>query len=353
MYLCSRNRDLAQLVAHVVRDDEVAGSSPVIPTKQSCRLKIRKPMKFLKDFFYINYHERRALLVILTLLVVSTTMIFIVGSKETMPSEKQQAHNDSIIRHATRQHPGYYEDGLQSSEVFAFDPNTASQSDFQRLGLESWQARNIIKYRNKGGIFSTPRDFARVYGLTKKQFEKLLPFIRIGKDYQPAANFYPRERYNYGYQETAIRTREERKKDTIQYSYPRKLKEGQYININSADTTELQKIPGIGSYYARSIIRYRERLGGFVSMSQIQEVEGVPETALHYMNIDAKHIRKMNVNQLSLAELRKHPYLDFYQAKEIVNYRRTHGPLKSAEELRLLKDFPPAEIERIKPYLAY
>lgn len=79
-------------------------------------------MKFLKDFFYINYHERRALLIILTLLVVSTTMIFIVGSKETMPSEKQQAHNDSIIRHATRQHPGYYEDGLQSSEVFAFDP---------------------------------------------------------------------------------------------------------------------------------------------------------------------------------------------------------------------------------------
>ena len=310
-------------------------------------------MKFLKDFFYINHHERRALLVILTLLVGSTTMIFIVGSKETMPSEKQQAHNDSIIRHATRQQPGYYDEELQSSEVFAFDPNTASQSDFQRLGLESWQARNIIKYRNKGGIFRTPRDFARVYGLTKKQYEKLLPFIRIGKDYQPAANFYPRERYNYGYQETAIRTREERKKDSTQYSYPRKLKEGQYININSADTTELQKIPGIGSYYARSIIRYRERLGGFVSMSQIQEVEGVPETALHYMNIDAKHIRKMNVNQLCLAELRKHPYLNFYQAKEIVNYRRTHGPLKSAEELRLLKDFPPAEIERIKPYLAY
>ena len=117
MYLCSRNRDLAQLVAHVVRDDEVAGSSPVIPTKSRLmclytgdlpwswskwsakfryhkNLKIRKPMKFIKDFFYINYHERRALLVILTLLVVSTTMIFIVGSKETMPSEKQQAHNE-------------------------------------------------------------------------------------------------------------------------------------------------------------------------------------------------------------------------------------------------------------------
>ena len=69
-------------------------------------------MKFLKDFFYIHHHERRALLVILTLLVGSTTMIFIVGSKETMPSEKQQAHNDSIIRHATRQQPGYYVTGM-------------------------------------------------------------------------------------------------------------------------------------------------------------------------------------------------------------------------------------------------
>ena len=79
-------------------------------------------MKFIKDFFYINYHERRALLVILTLLVVSTTMIFIVGSKETMPSEKQQANNDSIIRHATRQQPGYYDEGLQSSEVLPLTP---------------------------------------------------------------------------------------------------------------------------------------------------------------------------------------------------------------------------------------
>lgn len=98
-----------------------------------------------------------------------------------MPSEKQQAHNDSIIRHATRQQPGYYDEGLQSSEVFAFDPNTASQSDFQRLGLESWQARNIIKYRNKGGIFRTPRDFARVYGLTKKQFENCCPLSELVK----------------------------------------------------------------------------------------------------------------------------------------------------------------------------
>lgn len=93
----------------------------------------------------------------------------------------------------------------------------------------------------------------------------------------------------------------------------------------------------------------------WISTTKIQKISEITNFFRHYFlsRTEVKHIRKMNVNQLSLTELRKHPYLNFYQAKEIVNYRRTHGPLKSAEELRLLKDFPPAEIERIKPYLAY
>lgn len=75
-------------------------------------------------------------------------------------------------------------------ELFPFDPNTASAEDFERLGLESWQARSIIRFREKGGIFSRPSDFARVYGITKKTYEVLLPFIQIADDYKPAADFY-------------------------------------------------------------------------------------------------------------------------------------------------------------------
>ena len=128
---------------------------------------------------------------------------------------------------------------------------------------------------------------------------------------------------------------------------------GQHININTADTTELQKIPGIGSYYAKMIIKYRDRLGGFAAAEQLNEIEGIPESALAFIHIDANHIHKLDINKLNLNQLRKHPYLNFYQAKEICDYRRQRGPIKSLEELKLLKDFPPAEIERLTPYISF
>lgn len=113
------------------------------------------------------------------------------------------------------------------------------------------------------------------------------------------------------------------------------------------------KIPGIGSYYAKSITRYREQLGGFASINQLKEIDGLPEEALSFIKITPGEVRKLNINSLSLNQLRRHPYLNFYQAKEICDYRRLRGPFKSLEELKLLKNFPPAEIERLKPYIIF
>ena len=125
------------------------------------------------------------------------------------------------------------------------------------------------------------------------------------------------------------------------------------IAINNADTTELMKIPGIGSYYARTIIRYRDKLGGFASAEQLEEIDGFPEAAISFIQIDAEHIHRLNINKLTLNQLRNHPYINFYQAKEICDYRRQRGPIKSLEELKLLKDFPPDEIERLQPYVCF
>ena len=69
------------------------------------------------------------------------------------------------------------------AERFAFDPNTADSTQLLRLGLKPWQVRSIYRYRAKGGVFSEPADFARVYGLTLKQYRELEPYIRIGRDY--------------------------------------------------------------------------------------------------------------------------------------------------------------------------
>lgn len=210
--------------------------------------------------------------------------------------------------------------------------------------------RSIYRYRAKGGIFRQPSDFARLYGLTRKQYRELRPYIRISPDYLPAADYYaPRRTGNNARSVDSSATKAPR----YTYTARHKLRPGEHIAINSADTTQLQKIPGIGSAYARMIIRYRERLGGFITMAQVLESGPVPESALRYITIDATQVRKLNINKLSLNQLRRHPYINFYQAKAICEYRRLHGPLHSLEELRFSPDFPPAQIERLQPYVTF
>lgn len=339
-------------------------------------------MKF-KDIFYLQKKDRQALLTLLAIMIVCVSLTFLIQEKseddsvtsqlDSTNSNQEKDATSSMVHHASKSHPLYSKEEGMVHELFPFDPNTASAEDFERLGLESWQARSIIRFREKGGIFSRPSDFARVYGITKRTYEVLLPFIQIADDYKPAADFYGKEgygrsrrRYTPYYNDREERYRRyaqdntspsegkaEGKTGTKVYSYPHKLRANEHIEINGADTTLLMKIPGIGSYYASRIVRYRERLGGFASARQLEEIDGLPESSIAYIKIDEQQIRKMNLNKLTLNQLKKHPYLNFYQAKEICDYRRLKGPLHSIEDLKLLKDFPPDEIERLKPYICF
>lgn len=328
--------------------------------------KNRQPMSKLRDFFYLQRNDRQAIIAILLVLLLCLLGLWaldVVGGKDTSSqSSSSSLSSDSLVRHATRDDPAYAKDDEVVHEVFAFDPNTASAGDFERLGLQAWQVRSIMKYRGKGGVYRTPYDFSRVFGMTKKQFETLLPFIRIGEDYQPASNFYGRGHSSGGGEHqdaSAGRAYHERGagSDTSRsvpvYSYPHKLKAGERVLVNTADTADLMKIPGIGSYYAKRIIRYRDQLGGFANAAQVLEVDGVPEQAVNFIQVDAAKLRKLEINKLSVNQLRRHPYLNYYQAKEIFDYRRINGPITDINALRLLKEFPPDEIERLKPYLAY
>ena len=339
-------------------------------------------MKF-KDIFYLQKKDRQALLTLLAIMIVCVSLTFLIQEKpedapvtsqlDSTNSNQEKDASSAKIHHASKSHPLYSKEEGMVHELFPFDPNTASAEDFERLGLESWQARSIIRFREKGGIFSRPSDFARVYGITKRTYEVLLPFIQIADDYKPAADFYGKEgygrsgrRYTPYYNDREERYRRyaqdntspsegkaEGKTGTKVYSYPHKLRANEHIEINGADTTLLMKIPGIGSYYASRIVRYRERLGGFASAQQLEEIDGLPESSIAYIKIDEQQIRKMNLNKLTLNQLKKHPYLNFYQAKEICDYRRLKGPLHSIEDLKLLKDFPPDEIDRLKPYICF
>ncbi len=84
------------------------------------------------------------------------------------------------------------------------------------------------------------------------------------------------------------------------------------------------------------------------------EIENFPESAIHFFIIpDDEQTQKLNVNKLSLEELKRHPYINFYQAKAIADYRRLHGPIRSLNDLRLSKDFPQEAIDRLLPYVEF
>ena len=145
----------------------------------------------------------------------------------------------------------------------------------------------------------------------------------------------------------------DREHDSVVAHYQVKLKAGEHVVLNTADTTQLKMVPGIGSYFARKVVQYGERLGGYVSVDQLDEIENFPLDAKDYLVIENAKPHLLNVNTLSLNDLKKHPYINFYQARAITDYRRLHGPLKSLQDLRLSKDFPPEVIERLTPYVEY
>lgn len=141
--------------------------------------------------------------------------------------------------------------------------------------------------------------------------------------------------------------------DSAVAHYQPKIHEGEHVVLNTADTTALKMVPGIGPYFARKVVQYGERLGGYVSIDQLDEIEGFPLDAKDYLVIENPDPKKLNVNQLSLNELKRHPYISFFQARAITDYRRLHGPIRSLQDLRLSKDFPPEVIARLEPYVEY
>lgn len=132
-----------------------------------------------------------------------------------------------------------------------------------------------------------------------------------------------------------------------------KLRQGEHIALNLSDTTLLQRVPGIGSAYARAVVNYRNRLGGFHDVSQLLEISGFPESALPYFQVSDEGVKKLKVNKLTLSQLRQHPYINFYMARAICDFRRLNGPLTSLSQLRNNRDFPPEVIRRLEPYIEY
>ncbi len=215
-----------------------------------------------------------------------------------------------------------------------FDPNKTDSAGFVRLGLRPWMAHNIMLYRSKGGRFRKPEDFKRVYGLTAEQFQSLLPYITVEE------RAVKRDSSLY----TAL------KRDSVK---PFKYAAGVTIDLNTTDTTELKKIPGVGGSIARMIVGYRQKLGGFYDVCQLDDIRLNVEKLRGWFYADASKTQRINLNKASVERLKAHPYLNFYQAKVIVEHRSRYGAISNLNQLSLYNEFTPHDIQRISHYVCF
>lgn len=296
----------------------------------------------LHDNIYYRKSDRKAILVLLVIAALGLVVMYYSGDGDTnmagSAADSVGIVDTNSLKKARfhRANQQYYNVEKREPELFTFDPNTADSTTLLRLGLRPWQVRNIYKYRAKGGIYRSSADFAHLYGLTVGEYRRLAPYIRISPEFLPASSL----------PEVA---RPER--DTLKY--PVKIADTVRIVLNTADTFALKRVPGIGSGFARAIVSYGARLGGYVSVDQLDEIDDFPLESKKYFVISNPRPVRMNVNKLSVLQLRRHPYISFHQAKAIVDYRRLHGPLRSLHDLRLHRDFTPEVISRLEPYVEY
>lgn len=218
-------------------------------------------------------------------------------------------------------------------ELFAFDPNTAGEQDFLRLGLPRALVSRLLRYREKGGFFFEKSDFRKLYGLAEADYVRLEPYIAITKS------------------EVAVRP--------VTYSggsgWAKPVAEV-FIDVNAAAPDEWRHLPGIGAARAHKIVRYRDKLGGFTSVNQVAETFDLPDSVFQQirsrLRTEAPVYRQINLNTVSAEELDAHPYFNFKQSQLIIGYRKQHGNFNSVDDLEGILAFSDRKwLEQVKPYL--
>ena len=311
-------------------------------------------MSGIKSFFSFTRREQYGIMVLLFLILGIVVVNFFVRQKMPITVDKETfaqweaevkafqereemaaQYNDSL-RMARRQYPNYHTDYQKSStkfyekyqkaekkfpDPFPFDPNTTDKDDFVKLGFSEKQAESIVKYRDRGAVFKTKQDFQKVFVVSDEIYAHLEAWITL-----PDAS-------------------------TSSASEP----ENVVIELNTADTTLLKQIKRIGSYLAKRIVDYRQKLGGFYSVEQLLEVKGV-DTALFsgiapYMVVDKEKIVKLDLNKSSFKDFTRHPYFEYYIVKAIFEYKDKHGVFTSVNDIRKIPLIYNDLYNKINPYL--
>lgn len=219
-------------------------------------------------------------------------------------------------------------------KTFYFDPNKSTEQEFVELGFSPALASRIIRYREKGGKFRTKSDVLKIYGIDTAFYKSIYSFIALPES-------------------TSKFSRKEKTFPVI--GAAKEPEKRQRFDLNKADTAALKAIKGIGDKLSMRIVKFRDILGGFVSMDQLKDVYGLDSLVIKKL-VEDTFIEdnfmptRLDLNQATERELSAHPYIN-KMAKVIVSYRFQHGDFETVEDIRKVVKLDEERFQKILPYI--
>lgn len=313
--------------------------------------------KFSVDLLNFTKKERSGNIIILIIIVLLCLLPFIFPlfvkdkkynhsnfEKEIATLKIKQA--DSAVTNfstSNDDYPAYYQPSEKNypsknikGELFYFDPNTLNEEGWKKLGLRDKTIATIKNYLSKGGKFKKPDDIGKIWGLSKQDAERLIPFVQL--------QIESKEKSYTNFEEAKPVAKQEKKIYTPTS-----------IDVNVADTTAFISLPGIGSKLSQRIINFREKLGGFYKVEQVAETFGLPDSTYQKIKdrlvLKTATVKQININTATIDELKSHPYLRYTIANAIVQYRNQHGNFSSVNDLKKVMAITEDIFLKASPYL--
>ncbi len=304
--------------------------------------------QFIKEYFSFNKRERNGIIVLLMIFMVIIIIPYILTyfnqrvnndvsafSKDIEKFESSLKEKEKTDYIKTRSKEIDYGNIDKSSaeailHPFNFNPNNLPEEKWKELGFDEKQISIIKKFEAKGGKFYDKEDLKKIYGISESEYNVLEPYIQIPEEHK-----------------TKI------KKERTIFAYD---KNTSVIELNSADTTDLKKLKGIGSWYAKKIIAYRSKLGGFYKKEQLMEVKGIDSARYSglsdFISINKYLIKTININSATFEELKTQPYIGYNIALSLLNFRQVHGKFASVADIKKSVLVTESVYEKISPYLS-
>lgn len=287
-----------------------------------------------KDFFYFIKSDRRAIVALGCIAVFAIGVLVVVDAwkdkengtiakeKVSVEDEKDEERVEVVMRE--------------------FDPNTVDSLTLIGFGLKDWKVRNFLHYRAAGKVFRSAEEMGKTYGWTEKDVERVRGYVRVGKEYEKK-----------DVKKWEMREKMEEREDRQTYT-SNKFRTLTKVDVNTADTALLRRVPGIGGKISEAIVAYRKKLGGFYSVEQLRELKIVSPELLEWFEVSSSpDIQRLNINKASFQALNSHPYISYEQTKALLQYIRLYGKVKDEQALLETGLFTKEEVERLRPYIAY